>query len=195
MPRLAAPLLLLVLAACSDAPAEMPPHDEAADALLAHVTGDAWDDIWETDAALGGSYRQSDGAVIDGLPPNPLPAFLSDEPPYLDAAAREQYTTRILGDTTVAGRAAQLVEARFVADERRTQPIRRVRAAVSDTALVWVEVQRAMDTILFDETSRLRAGLADAGGTLVPGLAEVQTTTDVPASDPRPLATGWERER
>ena len=77
---------LFLLAACAEAPAEMPPHDAEADALLAHVTGDAWDTAWAT--ADSGAYRQPDGQPLDGLPVNPLPAFLSDEPPYLDASAR-----------------------------------------------------------------------------------------------------------
>lgn len=192
-PFLLAPLL--VLAACSDAPAEMPPHEEAADALLVHVTGAAWDSVW-TRAAAADYVSAPDEGALDAPPVNPLPAFLSDEPPYLDAAAREQYATRVLGDTTVAGRPAQLVEARFVADERRTQPIRLVHAAVSaDGDLLWVRIEREMDSILFDESSRLRASLTEVDGLLVPGHAEVETTTDVPATDARALTTGWRRVR
>ena len=193
--RLACLSLLLALAACADAPVEVPPHDAEADALLAHVTGDAWDSVWDRAAALGETYRQPGGAAMEGAPPNPLPSFLSDEPPYLDAAAREQYATRTLGDTTLAGRPARLVEARFVPDGRRTQPIRLVRAAVADTTLLWIEVVRESESTLFDESSRLLAGLAEAGGEPVPGHAAIQTTTDVPASPPRDLTMSWQRAR
>ncbi|MEM6325564.1 MAG: hypothetical protein AAF791_00465 [Bacteroidota bacterium] len=192
-------LPLLALAACAEAPVEMPPHEAAADALLEHVTGNAWDSVWTRAAAadyvrLGTEAGTSE--ALDAPPVNPLPAFLSDEPPYLDTAAREQYATRVLGDTTVAGRPAQLVEALFVPDGRRTQPIRLVRAAVTESGdLLWVHVDRAMDTILFDEASRLRAGLTEADGALVPGHAEIETTTDVTASEPRPLTLAWERVR
>ncbi|MEM1055466.1 MAG: hypothetical protein AAGI52_08055 [Bacteroidota bacterium] len=196
---------LVLLAACSEPPAEMPPHDAEADRLLAHVTGDAWDAVWSTSASGAARYTQtledldpiSGGATrqaLDGLPANPLPAFLSDEPPYLDTAAREQYATRILGDTTVAGRSATLIEARFVADERRTQAIRRVRAAVADSVLLWVEVIRESDSVLFDESSFVRATLAEVDGVLVPGRADIVTGTNVPASPTRGLTTSWRRD-
>ena len=194
---------LLLLAACADAPAVIPERDAEADRLLAFVAGDAWDGVW--DAASGGAYtRTADGAqaAVDSFP-NPLPAFISDEPPYLDASARDQYATRVLGDTVVAGRTARLVEARFVADGRRTQPIRYVRAAVSPEAgaLLAVEVQREMASALFDETSRLRASLASGENAssgargLVPGAARIDARTDVPLSDPRASRIEWARAR
>lgn len=191
-------LSLLALAACADAPTEAPDHDPEADRLLTHVTGDAWNDAWERATAdyvrLGPEADPPE--PMETAPVNPLPAFLSEEPPYLDAAAREQYATRVLGDTTVAGRPATLVEARFVPDDRRTQPIRLVRAAVTASGdLLWVEVQRDMDTILFDEASRLRAGLANVESSLVPGHAEVETATDVPASEARDFRTSWRLAR
>ena len=193
--RAALLLSLLFVSACTEKPVSLPPHDAQADALLAHVTGDAWDTVWAHAGSLGEAYRQPGGEPLGALPPNPLPAFLSDEPPYLDAAAREQYATRVLGDTTVAGQTARLVEARFVPDSRRTQAIRLVRAAVSDTTLLWIHVERESESVLYDERSRLRAGIARAGGALVPGHAEIQTATDVPASPPRDLETRWERAR
>jgi hypothetical protein len=126
---------------------------------------------------------------------NPLPAFLSDEPPFLDAAAREQYTTRLAGDTTIAGVAARWVEAEFVANGRRTQPVRFVRAAVDPErgGLLSIVVRREVDSSLFDETSRLRATLARGTGGLVPGWARVETRTDVPGSEPRSARLLWRR--
>lgn len=188
--------LLLALAACAEAPVESPPHDPEADRLLASVTGDAWDAVWTTASARPLAFERPGGDVLDALPPNPLPAFLSDEPPFLDAAAREQYETRVLGDTTLAGQPATLVGARFVADSRRTQPVRSVRAAVTASGtLLWIDVQRESESVLFDEDSRLRAGLAVAEGAFVPGYAEVTTRTDVPASDARDLSTSWSLAR
>ena len=188
------PLLLLVLSACADAPSVVPERDAEADRLLAFVSGDAWDDAWK--ASEGAFTQRVDGSqtVLDSVH-NPLPAFLSDEPPYLDASARDQYATRVIGDTLVAGRAARLVEARFVADSRRTQPIRYVRAAVSPEAgeLLAVVVQREMASALFDETSQLRAELASGARGLVPGSARIDARTDVPLSDARVSTVQWQR--
>ena len=194
-------LLLAPLAGCASGSADVPPRDAAADSLLVYVTGDAWDDAFARTAA-GGWLRTTEGETgatkttrTDSIP-NPLPAFLSDEPPFLDAAASDQYTTRALADTTVAGRPARLVEARFVAGERRTQPIRYVRAAVDPTsgALLAIEVRRRSESTLYDETSRLVAALALGGGALVPDHASIETRTDVPLSSPRSARVRWVRE-
>ncbi len=193
-------LLALFLTACADAPAVIPERDAEADRLLAFVSGDAWDAVFGA-PQTGRFVRTESGEpqTVDSVL-NPLPAFLSDEPPYLDASARDQYATRVLGDTLVAGRAARIVEARFVADGRRTQSIRYVRAAVSPEAgeLLAVDVRREMTSALFDETSRLRADLASgatASGArgLVPGSAQIDASTDVPLSDARASRVEWAR--
>ena len=193
--RAAALVAVGLLVACGDAPADLPPHDPEADRLLAFVTGDAWDGVFAGDG--GARYRvETASGDTTAAVGNPLPAFLSDEPPYLDAAAREQYETRLAGDTTVAGVAATLVEAEFVADGRRTQPVRYVRAAVDSAsgALLAVEIRREVASTLYDESSRLRADLARGPGgrpALVPGSADIRTTTDVPLSDARTERLAW----
>ena len=203
MPRLSPLLvfLLALLAGCASGPDEVPSRDAVADSLLTHVTGDAWDEAFartasgewiRTTESEGG---ETETARTDSMP-NPLPAFLSDEPPYLDAAASDQYTTRALADTTIAGRRARLVDARFVADGRRTQPIRYVRAAVDPAsgALLAIEVHREFESALYDETSRLVAALTSGDGALVPDHASIQTRTDVPMSPSRSGRVRWVRE-
>lgn len=195
------PLASLTLSACADAPVEMPPHEAEADALLASVTGDAWDAYFPSEgpyAVDSGLDGEASGETVQDSAANPLPAFLSDEPPYLDAAATEQYATRVVGDTTVAGETARLVEARFVADSRRTQPIRLVRAAVApeDGALLAIEVHREVESTLFDEVSRLTAALARGpAGSFVLDHSTAITTTDVPASEPATARVTFRRQR
>ncbi|MEL6615690.1 MAG: hypothetical protein AAFQ43_08130 [Bacteroidota bacterium] len=192
--------LALPLAACGDDPVDLPPHEAEADSLLASVTGDAWDAVFpspgpfQTESTLGG---EASGKTLLDSAANPLPAFLSDEPPYLDAAATEQYATCVLGDTTVAGQPARLVEARFVADGRRAQPIRLVRAAVAPEAgtLLAIEVHREVESTLFDETSRLVAALASGPDGLVLDHSTAVTTTDVPASEPATARVTLRRQR
>lgn len=193
--------LALPLAACADEPVETPPREAEADSLLSAVTGDAWDALFPSAGPYVVSAEGAGAAMSDDLrdsAENPLPAFLADEPPYLDAAAAEQYATRVLGDTTVAGQAARLVEARFVDDGRRSQPVRLVRAAVTPEArtLLAIDVRREVTSTLFDEQSRLVAALARGDdGRLVLDHSEARTTTDVPASEPATATVSLRRQR
>lgn len=205
MPARPALLLLIALGACAPRDAAPPPRDEAADALLAHVTGDAFDEAFAALDALphrvrrqsarnGGGHSSEDRSDSTGVAAaNPLGAFLSDEPPYLDAAARDQYAVAVVGDTLVAGRRAPLVEARYREASGRAQPIQYVRAAVADGRLLHVHVRRSSESLLYDEQSWLTASLQAApGGALVPAAAQAITETDVPLSPPRAHTVAWE---
>jgi len=191
----ALPLVLLLALGCSQDDIVVPEHEAAADALLLHVRGDAWDDVFAQ--APEASYIRVDGAnavPVDSVP-NPLPSFLSDEPPYLDAAARDQYATSVVGDTVVAGRSARVVEARFVPDGRRSQPIRYVRAAVAPErgGVLAIEVRREMSSILFDEQSHFTASLASGARGLIPGTSSIHATTNVLMGESQASSIRWER--
>lgn len=124
---------------------------------------------------------------------DPLATALSDDPPYLDPSIRDQYRRAVVGDTVVAGRRLALVEAALV-DEETEQSVRRVRAAVDpETGRPFVvEVERAMTSAVYDETSRVRVALAPGpGGALLPRSVETDARVDVPLAPPRRLRTEW----
>jgi hypothetical protein len=139
-----------------------------------------------------GTLAGSDAEEVPRLR-DPLATALSDDPPYLDPSIRDQYRRAVVGDTVVAGRRLALVEAVLV-DAQTEQSVRRVRAAVDPETgrAVVVEVERAMESAVFDETSRVRVALAPGpDGALLPRSVETDARVDVPLAPPRRVRTEW----
>ena len=131
----------------------------------------------------------------DGAPRlrSPLETALSEDPPYLDPAVRDQYRRAVLGDTTVAGRRLTLVEA-VLTDPGTEQAVRRVRAAVDPGSgrPAVVEVDRVARSAVYDETSRVRVTLAPGpGGAWLPHTVETDALVDVPLAPARRVRTAW----
>jgi len=168
------------------------------------MIGDSSEDGRETttlvhaDGALRTTAHQATGSLAGGEAPedpagvrDPIATALSDDPPFLDPAARGAYAVAILGDTLVGGARFRLVEA-VLADTGRELGVRRVWAAVDGTGRVAsVEVERTAASVLYDETSRVRVDLAPVGGVWLPRRIETDTRTDVPLSPPVRLRTTW----
>lgn len=123
---------------------------------------------------------------------DPLPATIPEDPPYLDPAAREAYRFAVVGDTTVAGRRLRLVEA-ALADASRRHAVQRVRAAVDPASgrAASVEVVRAADAAVYDETSRVIVDLWPVDGDWLPRRVVTDTRTAVPFSEARRVRTEW----
>ncbi len=142
--------------------------------------------------------RQSgDGALATppDEPPrfrNPLDTALPDDPPYADPASRDQYRRAVVGDTVVAGRRLQVVEA-VLADAEAEQGVRRVRAAVdAETGRpVTLAVDRAATSAVYDERSHVRVELAPVGSAWLPRTVETDTWTDVPLAPARRVRAVW----
>lgn len=144
--------------------------------------------------------RQREGVFADAALPeapprlrSPLETALSEDPPYLDPAVRDQYRRAVVGDTVVAGRRLAVVEA-VLADTDAEQAVRRVRAAVDPETgqPVLVEVERAVDSVVYGETSRVRVALAPGpDGAWLPHTVETDALVDVPLAPPRRVRTTW----
>ena len=135
------------------------------------------------------------GDEADGVPRlrSPLETALSEDPPFLDPAARDQYRRAVVGDTVVAGRRLALVEA-VLTDPETEQAVRRVRAAVDPDSgrPVVVEVDRLARSVVYDETSRVRVALAPGpDGTWLPHTVETDALVDVPLAPARRVRTAW----
>lgn len=152
--------------------------------------------VTQTPRGVAVSARTASGTLADAAdaPPrlrDPIAHALSDDPPYLDPAAREAYRLTVLGDTTIGGVAFRLVEATLV-DPASGLGIRRVWAAVTDAGRVAaVEVEREARSTLYDEASRVRVDLAPHAGGWVPRRVVTDTRTDVPLSPPSHVRTEW----
>lgn len=218
MPVRALPSFLLLALAVGCAPDEAPVAEPSeADRLLARVTETAVADAFARLDALdytatletttgdsttalavrseGGTVRAAGGAAAEEppRPRDPIGPALPAEPPFVDPASRDQYRRTVVGDTVVAGRRLRLVEA-VLTDAEAEQQVRRVRAAVEpETARpVVVEVERAADSAVYTESSRVRVALAPGpGGAWLPRRVTTDTRTDVPLADPVRVRTEW----
>ncbi|WP_412060463.1 hypothetical protein [Rubrivirga sp. IMCC45206] len=209
--------LAFLLAACADAPEPVAaPADADALALLEAVDGDAFADAFAALDAAGYRARLTVDAdppagatvivaptgdvtlddvtgALDGTPRlrDVVVQALSSDPPYLDPAAREHYRIAVVGDTTIGDVAFRIVEA-VLADPASELGVRRVRAAVTEGGLVGaIEIDRAADSMLFDEASRVTVGLAPYAGGWVPRRVVTESRTDVPLSEPRRVRAEW----
>lgn len=134
-------------------------------------------------------------AEPDGTPRlrDPLASALSEDPPFLDPASRDQYRRTVVGDTTVAGRRLRVVQA-VLADADAEHAVRRVRAAVDPATgtPVVVEVDRGTESAVYDEVSRVRVELAPGpGGAWLPRHVATDARVDVPLAAPRRVRTEW----
>ena len=199
-------LALLALAAgCADpAPEAASTADPEAARLLEAIDRDALADafarldrtphrarlvVTSTDEA-GAETRET--ADDDGTRfRDPVAAALTEDPPYLDPAAREAYRLAVLGDTTIGRTRFRIVEAALV-DPASELGVRRVWAAVTEAGTVGaVEVDRQAASALFGERSRVRVDLAPHGDGWLPRRAVTHTWTDVPLSAPARVRTEW----
>ncbi|NNF57764.1 MAG: hypothetical protein HKN04_05935 [Rhodothermaceae bacterium] len=120
---------------------------------------------------------------------NPLPRVLPDDPAFLDPRARDQYRYTMRNDSTRDGR-RRIVEARLRDEVDTEQAIASARyhLAGEDKTILSVDMRRASTSVLFDETSGVQVRLgATAEGVLVPRIAIMESTVDVPGSPPTRL--------
>ena len=165
---------------------------------------DAAGDTLGTEAATlrgeGDRVRTTDRVVTGALEGDeaplrlrdPLTATIPEDPPYLDPAARDAYRLAVVGDTTLDGRRLRLVEATLT-DDDLTHAVRRVRAAVDPASgqAVMVEVTRAADSVIYDETSTVRVDLSRSGDIWLPRHIVTDSRTDVPFTEGRRVRTVW----
>ncbi|WP_420455231.1 hypothetical protein [Rubrivirga sp.] len=144
-----------------------------------------------TEVERSGTGTLAVGAETAPALADPIAQALTDDPPYLDPVAGQAYRRTVLGDTTIGGARFRLVEA-VLTDGRSELGVRRVWAAVSEGGRVAsVEVERAADSAIYDEASRVRVDLAPHAGGWVPRRVETDTRTDVPLSAPAHVRTAW----
>ena len=149
----------------------------------------AGDSVRVTDRTASGTLSGDDGATPRLR--DPIAPALPQDPPYLDPSVRDAYRASVLGDTTIAGTPFRRVQAVLV-DESRQLGVRRVWAAVgADGQVGAIEVRRETDSVLYDETSRVRVDLAPGPSGWVPRRVVTDTRTDVPLSDPAHVRTVW----
>ena len=142
--------------------------------------------------------RQSGTGTLEASPDsaprlgNPLDTALPTDPPYTDPASRDQYRRDVLGDTTIGGRALRRAEA-TLANAEAEQGVRHVVAAVDPATghPVLIEVDRAANSAVYDEASRVRVELADVAGTWLPRRILTDSRTDVPLAPPRRVRAEW----
>ena len=205
--------LLVPLAGCADPgpDPDAPPVDPETARLLEAIDRDALADAFARLEASGARAdltltTQADGdetretlavdptATTEDEGPrlrDPLVGALTDDPPYLDPAAREAYRLRTLGDTTIGGERLRLVEA-VLEDTDREHGVRRVWAAVDGAGrLGAVEVERRADSAIYAETSRVRVDLRPTPEGWLPRRVLTDTRTDVPLSAPTRVRAEW----
>lgn len=116
---------------------------------------------------------------------SPAAFALGDRPAYLDPRGQDGYTFSLLPDTTLAGRPVRVVEARVRPGFADAETVQRARLYLDGRRLVGFDVERATRSLLFRETSRVRAFAQPAGEALEPRLVTVQTETRAPLAPAR----------
>ena len=107
-------------------------------------------------------------------PSDVAPHIIPEEPAYLSARNREDFTFHLLPDTTIAGIQASVVEVR--ARSSSSQSLRRLRLYLAGQVPLAVHLERADQSLLYRERSRFRIEMQPAPlGGWVPHRTDVQT--------------------
>ena len=121
---------------------------------------------------LLGRLADADGRPAD--PPDVAPHVIPEEPAYLSARNEEDFTFRLLPDTTLADVRASGVEVRARATS--DQSLRRLRLYLVEETPVAVYLERADRSLLYREASRFAIELQPApSGGWVPYRTDVRT--------------------
>ncbi|MDX1430750.1 MAG: hypothetical protein R3282_10700 [Rhodothermales bacterium] len=107
--------------------------------------------------------------------------LLSTSPPFADLKLREQFSYASPRDTTIHGAEASLHVARAVVPSS-VQPVRQARIAAtrSDSAIVYVRIDRHDDSIFYEELSTLEITLVESESGLLPVTKRFDVSVDVP---------------
>lgn len=120
------------------------------------------------------------------------PHIVPDDPAYLSPRNQEAYTYRLLPDTALAGRAAQVIDVQARPDAQSDLSIRHARFFVDRASgrLVAVRLARSKRAFLFDEDSRFFVRLQPGPeGQWVPHSTRYWTRLDLPLGTPRQFRT------
>lgn len=134
-----------------------------------------------------GSLADSAGLDVSRLlPRDPLPAIVSDEPPFLDPRTRGAYRIQTVGVPS-AGFSASVAVVEEDADRPLVRNANATRQPDGSRTLGSLRISRSA---IYDESSAAVVGLAPSPSGEVPQFASVRTETKTPLRH-RLLTTSW----
>lgn len=140
--------------------------------------------VWSDTAGTRPDATGAGLAADPDAPRDPVPHLLGDDPSYLQPRNYEYFTYRLLAPDTLSGRRVEVVEVRRRAGTGDAQPLRRARFYLDEGVLVGLDLQRASEGPLFDETLRASLRLRPAGGVWMPFTSDVASRVDLPLGVP-----------
>lgn len=121
---------------------------------------------------------------------NPAPYLLPEKPTYSSARGPQLYEYNLLPDTTLAGRAAAVVQIRLKTKVGNDQQIRSARFYIdrSSHQLVAIRLHRRQNALLFKEKTTLQARIHPRpNNKWFPDFTRYVTTLELPFTSPQRL--------